>query len=132
MSEAAVAHELALVNAFIAPHKRERYSGFVRSPKARPKFIDALHHLNDIDLAAVVELPHGLETPAGVLHELRRLGASGSCYLVSVDRRLDQTAMELEEAISRVVEGTIVSCIPGRLAWYEGEPPKNRFILFRR
>jgi hypothetical protein len=28
-------------------------------------------------------------------------------------------------------EGTNVCCVPGRLAFYEGEAPKNRFILRR-
>ena len=34
-------------------------------------------------------------------------------------------------AIFAFLDGTIISCVPGRLAYFEGEAPKNRFILQR-
>lgn len=60
---------------------------------------------------------------------------SRECYLVSVRSDLDQQTRDLDEAIREVyafAEGTIVCCVPGVLAYYEGEAPKNRFILHRQ
>jgi hypothetical protein len=88
--------ELALINGFIVPSKRERYAGFVGSSKARRKFIRTLYHFSDFDPG---------------------------------------TTSSLSDAIDRVfafVDGTIISCVAGRLAYYEGEAPKNRFILHRK
>ncbi len=124
--------EIEIVGTFIAQSKRERYAGFLGSAKGRLKFIDSLYHFNDFDPAVVVELPAGLETREGVLKELQRRGDGRSCYIISADSGLDRTTSELSDAIGRVfalVQGTIISCILGRLAYYEGEAPKNRFIL---
>jgi len=55
------------------------------------------------------------------------------CYLISESTSLDGKVMPLEEAINKIVGSgiaTIVSCIPGELAYYEGENLKNRLILF--
>lgn len=126
--------ESEIVTGFVVWSKRERYAGFLGSAKARRKFIDALYHFNDFDPAVIVELPARLETREGVLKELQRRGAGHSCYIISADAELDRTTIELSEAVHRVfalAEGTIISCIPGRLAYYEGEAPKNRFILHR-
>jgi len=127
--------ELDIVNAFVVPAKRERYVGFVSSPKARRKFIEALYHFRDFDPAVIVELPPSLETRDGVLKELQRRGAGHTCYIVSADAELDRTTSPLSDAVDRVftlVEGTIISCVAGRLAYYEGEAPRNRFILHRK
>jgi len=126
--------EIEIVTGFIVQSKRERYAGFLGSAKARRKFSDALYHFNDFDPAVVVELPASLETREGVLKELQRRGAGPTCYIISTDADLDRTTSDLSDAVNQifaVVEGTIISCVPGRLAYYEGEAPKNRFILHR-
>ncbi len=67
--------------------------------------------------------------------ELRRRGAGELCYIVSANTELDRTTRGLADAINRVfafAEGTMVSSVAGRLAYYEGEAPKNRFILHSR
>ena len=46
----------------------------------------------------------------------------------------DGTIRSLADVIRQVfafVEGTLICCVPGKLAYYEGEAPKNRFILSR-
>ena len=97
-----MSRELQLIETFVVPNKRERYEGFLRSPKNRKKL------------------------------KLRKRGASGECYLVSVDRKLDGSTRPLADAVRDASEGTLVCCVPGKLAYYEGEAPKNRFILHRR
>lgn len=126
--------EIEIVAGFIVRSKRERYLGFLGSLKTRRKFINALYHFSDFDPAVVVKLPASLETQEGVLEELQRRGAGASCNIISTDAGLDGTTMDLSDAVDQVfafVEGTIISCVPGRLAYYEGEAPKNRFILHR-
>jgi len=51
-----VNYEEALVNAFIDPRKRERYLGFVTTPKKRDKFLRELGHFKHLNPKYVVDL----------------------------------------------------------------------------
>jgi hypothetical protein len=126
--------EIDIIQTFVVPAKRERYLGFVRSPRRRPKFLNELYHFSGFDSACVVPLDWRSDSAEGLLEELRRRGAGKECRIVSVRDELDGATMPLEKAITEIfafAEGTIVSCIRSRLAYYEGEAPKNRFILER-
>ncbi len=126
--------EVDLVHTFVVAGKRERLAGFLSSPKRRPKFVQGLCHFNDFDAAFQVHLSGDIDSAQGLLADLRRRGAGDECYVMSVDRDLDGVTGLLAEVIERVfacAEGTIVSCVPGRLAYYEGKGRKNRFILDR-
>jgi hypothetical protein len=128
-----LADEIALVKAFVVPSKQARYAGFVGSPKRRRSFVRELYHFRDFDPAVVVELPSAMQS-GGLLEELRRRGAGNTCYIMSAHAKVDGKTELLADAVSRVfafLDGTIISCVPGRLAYFEGEAPKNRFILHR-
>ena len=140
----AMEHEEALIRAFIVPAKRQRYLDKLSSPKTRQKFIaDNLYHMGDLDERYTEKLE--IHTPlvefegrhasyVDALYELlRNRGASSRCYVVSATE-LDGQEADLREALDRVrgsSEGTFISCIPGRLAYFEGETPDQQFILQR-
>ncbi len=70
-----------------------------------------------------------------VLTELRQRGAPEACYVISTRSDLDGRTMPLAEALGEVHAmqmGTLISCIPGQLAYYEGEDPHERYVLHRR
>ena len=126
-------HEAGLV-AFVVRAKRERIEMFIASKKNRHKFVDDLWHFREWDPLAVVQLAPAQHTPEVVLAELTRRGASGDVYLVSATSALDRRVMPLPVALRSVVgssSGTVVSCVPGRLAYFEGEGPGDRCILQR-
>jgi hypothetical protein len=65
---------------------------------------------------------------------LEARGAPGTCHLFSEDPDLDGVTLPLSEALEAIVGrgvGTLVSCLPGRLGYYEGEEPGERYILER-
>src|SRR5262245_2947433 len=127
--------EVQIINAFITPTKRERYIGFLTSRKGRIKFLDKLYHFDDFDPTCIVELSAACNSATVLIAELRRRGATDECYVMSVAEELDGVSRPIEDVIQEVfesVEGTIVSCLPGTLAYYEGEAPNNRFILHRQ
>ena len=124
--------ELDLVRTFVVPAKRERYIGFLASPKRRPKFLRELYHFRHFNAACVVELSGPSDSSEGLIAELRRRGASEECYVVSAVPELDGTTGALGDIIREVFafrEGTLISCLPGRLAYYEGEAPHSRYLL---
>ena len=123
------------IAAFLVRPRRPRCIEFLANPRKRRKFLDSLYHFADFDPRVVVPLPHSAHTTAGVLRELRARGAGRTCTVVSVHEELDGKTLDLAETLDRVVadrDGTIVVCIPDRLAWFEGEPPSYRFILDAR
>lgn len=129
------AREVQLVNTFVVRAKRQRYAAFVSSAKARPKFLRELYHFGDFDPACIIELGGSTHSAAGLIAELRRRGATDDCYVISNDDSLDGATKPLADVITQVfafVDGSLVCCVPGRLAYFEGEAPKNRFILHRR
>ena len=127
-------HVTALVRAFIAPKRRDRYLGLLASVKGRAKLRRALAHCGDLDSRFAHELPSGTHTPEQISALLRERGAPAECVLLSEDEALDGRRMPLIEALGAIVGrgmGTFVSCVPGRLAFYEEEGPSVRYILER-
>ncbi len=123
-------HEQKLIEVFIIKKKRNRYLQFLNSSKNRRKFIKELAHFKDFDIRYVASLPENQQNEDGIENNLIALGANKKCQLISEDNTIDTTQMELKSAIHEVLGkgmGTIISCIPGKLAYYEGED--ERLIL---
>ncbi len=58
------------------------------------------------------------------------LGAPDTCHVIS-EGRFDGQEMELLAALEETVGsgfGTVISCLPGRLGYFEGEM-RERYIL---
>ncbi len=126
--------EASVISAFLLPARRERFLGLVATGKGRPKFVEALAHFDSFDPRFKRVIPPNERTPSGIELILRKLGAPGSCYAISEWSEIDQSEMQLGDALRKIVGyqmGTILSCVPGRLAYYEGEGKGNRFILHR-
>ena len=54
--------------------------------------------------------------------------------MVSENSDWDAREMPLRDALEATIGagwGTLVSCAPGRLAFFEGEGPKDRYLLIR-
>lgn len=124
-------HEGAL-SLFVLAAKRRRVAELLGSPKRRSKMLAELPHFRHWDPAAVVHLPAAQQTGPHVLAALQRLGAPAEAYVMSSHHSLDGRSCSLADAVRDVVSsstGTVISCIPGRLAYFEGEEPNDRLIL---
>jgi hypothetical protein len=120
-------HELGLVE--FATNRR-RVAEELGSPKHRRKFTSRLAHFADWD-----ERYRLAVTSGDVLKELRARNAPDSCWIVSESSQFDARTRVLETALAETVGsgfGTVISCVPGVLAFYEGETARDRYILYRR
>lgn len=127
-------HETALVNAFIVPEKQERLRTLLANPKRRKTILDTLNHFGDFNERFIVPIAPDKQHAEQIATQLRDYGAPNYCWVISHDRSLDARELPLDDALSAIVcsfNGTIVSCLPGRLAFYEGEWHKDRYILRR-
>lgn len=122
--------EAAIIDAFIAPHRRERWRLSLDSDKRRCRFLDCLNHCRDLDPRYAQELASN----ADVLGLLKSHGAGDRCYVVSAATEIDGQELPLPDAIAAASHhgwGTIISCLPGRLAYYYDECGERRFLLVR-
>jgi hypothetical protein len=89
----------------------------------------------DFDRQAVVVIPADSQTASKIEKLLRIRGAPAACWLVSQRSDWDGRQMPLANALKAVVGagfGTVISCIAGRLGYFEGEGPSDRHLLERR
>ena len=129
--EIAAAHELGLA-AFLRPARRGRFRQLLRCDRGRAKIRASLAHFRDLDPAAREPIPADQQTRAGIEALLASAGAPDMCYVVSEDATLDGTELPLRAALDALVgggRGALLSCLPGRLAYFEGEEPHDRCIL---
>jgi hypothetical protein len=60
--------------------------------------------------------------------------APSNCYVVSENPNIDTATMPLPDALARIGGsgmGTLVSCLPGQLGYFEGEESGERYVLER-
>ena len=108
-------HEEAIIRAFITSRRRTRWLESLASEKRRGRMLDRLNHCRDLDERYATLLPSN----ANVVELLRSRGAPATCYVLSNTNAIDGQVLALEDAVSATELGgwgTIISCIPERLA----------------
>jgi hypothetical protein len=125
-------HEEDAIRAFILPARRDRYLGFLGSAKGRAKLIAELPHFKALDPSCLLLIPPNQKKPKDVHKTLTSMGAGPKCWIISENRKLDGKEMDLEIALQETIGyqmGTIISCVPGKLGYFEDE--ESRYILRR-
>jgi hypothetical protein len=118
--------EEATIAAFVLPSERERLL------VARGDVDDNVWaHRPPLDQTAMWQVPRHWE-PEDLLADLRRRGAPEIC--TGIYGQLAGLSMSLPEAVTKVFAaryGDLISFIPGRLAYYDGEWKHESFVLSR-
>jgi len=125
-------HEEALLKAFIDPNRTDRYMEFIATPKKRVKLIKELAHFKALNPRFMVPIPADQRNASAIMKLLKARGAGPMCWVISENTKLDSHEMELETALKETVGyqmGTLISCVPGRLGYFEDE--EVRCILER-
>jgi len=123
-------HEEATIRAFVASPRRQRWLESLSVAKRRESFLDRLNHCRDIDERYATPLKAGVD----IVASLSSLGAPATCYLISATASLDGKEMPLADGVAKSEMGgwgTIISCLPGRLAYYYDECGERRMLLKR-
>ena len=127
-------HEEQFVRSFIVRKKRDRYLTQLESKKGRPALLNGFNHCHDLDRRYVTLIPSNQQSATSIESLLRQKGAPGTCYVMSGDRDIDGREMSLSDALDEIVGvniGTFVSCLPGKLGYFEMEDLSERYILER-
>ena len=127
--------EGATVRAFFRSVYRARYCESAEIRARHWKLVGALAERKTFEERYVEEIPDSPEGAVGVAKLLAERGAPARCYVISMDRQIDTKQMQLSDALGAVYatgKGTLISCIPGTLAYYEGKYRDEHCILDRR
>jgi hypothetical protein len=127
-------HEPELIRAFVGRAHRDRYLSLLANPRKRGIILRRLAHGGDLDPRFIHRVPDADQTPERIQRMLVSRDAPERCFVVSENAALDGRELPLGEALRAVVgyrQGTLISCVPGRLAYYEAEESGERYILER-
>jgi hypothetical protein len=127
-------HESAFVESFIVKPRRERAMELLASSKHRHKFTSKFdHHGRDYFMPeCILPIEPRHQHPPDISHMLRAMGAPQMCHVIGGEH--DGEDVELLAALKQIVgygTGTVLSCVPGKLAYFEGEV-RERFLLVRK
>ena len=118
---------------FLAEPTRQRMQALLELGDKRRRDVRALlHHAVRFDSRLSQHLTGGDAFAGPVEALLRKAGATSECYVLAANTQLDGRVMRLREALDAIIgggDGAFVSCIPGRLAFYEYAGTKSSYIL---
>jgi hypothetical protein len=121
--------------AFLAEPTRRRMETLLELGEKRRRDVRALlDHAVRLDPRFSRHLTGADASPASVEKLLREQGAPADCYVIAANGKLDGLEMPLGEALQRVLGmggGAFVSCLPGRLGFFEYEDAQSSYLLMR-
>ena len=125
-------HERGFLEFLVEPSRRRIETLLERGNKRRHDLRSLLDHAVRLDPRFSQHLTGSEAFPAPVEAKLRSLGAPGICHVIAANSQLDAREMPLREALDAIIgkgNGAFVSCIPGRLGFYEYEDMKSSYLL---
>lgn len=125
-------HETAFVKAFIKREKWARYLQLLANRRRREEILVRLNHKLDYLPALATEVPEDQDYPGALERLLRAQGAPATCHVLVNGLRIDGREVPLREALDTIclhMYGSVLSCIPGQLAFYRPKAPGRGVIL---
>ncbi len=123
-------HEEALIKAFILRAGQERYLEFLRRQRRERNSSLNWRIFKRLDSRFAFSVVANQSKPPELLKLLVVKGAGLTCWVVSANSNLDAKEMDLMTALKETAGcgmGTFLSCVPGKLAYFEDED--GRYIL---
>jgi hypothetical protein len=125
--------QIETISAFVIKQKRDRYIEKISSTKKRRELVKSLAHFSDFDPRFIVRIAPSSQHALNIESLLRAKGAPETCFAISEMTSIDSKFVSLADALKSTIGyqmGTILCCIPGRVAFFENED--SRFILERK
>lgn len=127
-------HEEALIRAFITRDRQEQFLQRLGDSRTRSKTLGRLYHFHDLDARYAHRVPPREAFVNDIYRVLKEKGTPKFFHVVSGDSEIDGRDVDLKEALEKTVGmggGTFLSCLAGRLRYFEGEEINERYILER-
>ena len=125
-------HESTFVKAFIQRGRWARYLQLLPDRSRRKEILVRLNHKWDYLPEFATEVPNDQDFPEALERLLKMQGAPATCHVLVSGLPMDGREVPLREALEMAcmhMYGSLLSCIPGRLAYYRPEAPGAGVIL---
>jgi hypothetical protein len=136
MSDVGQAHEKAVIRSSILKDRQERCAFLLSDPRRRRKFTVELAHFKWLDERFARPIPATkAHAAAELVALLRSKGATRTVWVISEYAAIDGQEMPLDDAMEETwgrCMGTILSCVPGKLAFLRGEEMRSERFLERQ
>ena len=123
--------ELLLFKTFVIKQRQDRYINLLATDKGRKKLRSYIAHFEDIESKYSTPL-HSLKTHQELVDLLKSKGAPPTCYIIAENSKYDMKTLPLNDAITQLFNSGMaffLSCIPGKLVYYESENSSERLLL---
>lgn len=127
-------HERGFLAFLVEPTRRRMETLLELGEKRRAKARSLLDHAVRLDPRYAQHLTGSDAFTAQVEAMLAKRGAPATCYVLAAGSDLDGRVMPLGEALDAIIgmgNGAFVSCIPGRLGFFEYESMQSSYLLQR-
>ena len=129
--------EIVLVQSFFVKRVQERVLHELFTPKKRDMALQRLDHryLSMLKNDYLIEIKPPNSWPDDTYDLLKQYGAPDTCYCLSENELISGKTLPLREALEHAIGfgfASIISCIPGELAYFEAEQsfgPPPRYLL---
>lgn len=129
--------EIMLVQSFFVKRVQERVLHELFTPKKRDMALQRLDHrfLSMLKNDYLIEIKPPNSWPEDTYDLLKQHGAPDTCYCLSENELISGKTLPLREALEHAIGfgfASIISCIPGELAYFEAEQslgPPPRYLL---
>lgn len=129
--------ERVLVQSFFVKRVQERVLHELFTPKKRDMALQRLDHryLSMLKNDYLIEIKPPNSWPDDTYDLLKQHGAPDTCYCLSENELISGKTLPLREALEHAIGfgfASIISCIPGELAYFEAEQslgPPPRYLL---
>jgi len=125
--------EEALIRSFFARERREQFLRRLADPASRGQMRDKLNHFHGLDPRYALRIAPREQTPDAIYRLLKDKGAPDLCHVIGPSE-LDGRDIDLKDALRDIVnwsQGALISCLPGKLGFFQGEEKNERYILER-
>lgn len=127
-------HETEFVKGFLERGKWARYLQLLPDKGRRGEVLGRLNTKLDYLREFATEVPGSQDYPEELEKLLRSHGAPDTCHVLVKGLRIDGRELPLREALNTIclhMYGSVLSCLPGRLAYYRPEAPGAGVLLLR-
>jgi hypothetical protein len=126
-------HEAGFLAFIEEPQRRRFRTLFELGEKRRRDIVSMLDHKIHLDRRYCSPIPGGQLFADAVESRLLKLGAPATCFVVG-GGELDGGEFILKSALLNIIgfeDGAFVSCIPGRLGYFQHEGSNDAYLCHR-
>jgi hypothetical protein len=130
-SEISSGSEIEMILPFLLARRQDRWNELFQKPRGRKKLLRTLWNGDDLDRSLMTQVQPNESSVQAIFLKLKNLGAPAQCHLLSARSMLDGRNLDLALALESVLPATIISCIPGKLAYYKNDDRNGSYIIYR-